>query len=80
MSMLDCYSNLSRPENAMFDDIKYHEYYEQYMVANTLPRTTTTDQVPEHQMYMYQRLRREKICWMNMLYPGSLRYLGKIHE
>ena len=34
VSMLDCY--LSRPEDTIFDDIKYCEYYEQYMVSNTL--------------------------------------------
>ena len=50
------------------------DYYEQYMVSNTLPRMATTawrDQVADHWMYMYQRLRREKICWMKMLYPSS---------
>ena len=39
VSMLDHY--LSRPEDTIFDDIKYCEYYEQYMVSNTLPRTAT---------------------------------------
>ena len=39
VSMLDHY--LSRPKNPIFDDIKYCEYYEQYMVSNTLPRVAT---------------------------------------
>ena len=70
--MLDRY--LSRPEDNTFNDIKYCEYYEQYMVSNTIPRTTTTvwrDQVRDHQMYVYRRLRGKKICRMNMLYPSS---------
>ena len=70
--MLDRY--LSRPEDAIFDIIKYCEYYEQYMVANTLPWTATMvwrDQIPGHQMYVYQRLRGEKNCRMSMLYPSS---------
>ena len=44
------------------------------MVSNTLPHTAPTawrDQVPDHEMYVYQRLRGEKICQMNMLYPSS---------
>ena len=72
VSMLDRY--LSRPEDITFHHIKYCEYYEQYMVSNTIPRTTTTiwrDQVHSHQMYVYRRLRGEKICRMNMLYPSS---------
>ena len=40
VSMLDRY--LSRPEDVTFDHIKYCEYYEQYMVCNTIPRTATT--------------------------------------
>ena len=35
VSMLDCY--LSKPNDTIFDDIKYCEY-EQYMVSNTLAR------------------------------------------
>ena len=65
---------LSRLEETIFDDIKYCEYYEQYIVSNTIPRTATAtwrDQVPDHPMYMYRRLRGEKICRMNMLYPSS---------
>ena len=72
MSMLDRY--LSRPEDTTFDSIKYCEYYEQYMVSNTIPRRATAtcrDQVPGHEMYVYRRLRGEKICRMNILYPSS---------
>ena len=57
----------------MFDDVRYCEYYEQFMVSNTLPRGAVEnwrDQVPDHQMYVYRRLRGEKICRMNMLYPS----------
>ena len=62
VSMLDHY--VSRPEDTIFDDIKYCEYYEQYIVSNTLPRTATAawrDQVPDHQMYVYRRLRIEDL-------------------
>ena len=71
VSMLDRY--LSRPADTMFDDVRYCEYYEQFMVSNSLPRGAVVnwrDQVPCHQMYVYQRLRGEKICRMNMLYPS----------
>ena len=72
VSILDRY--LSRPEDTIFENIKYCEYYEQYMVSNTLPRTAMVawrDQVLDHRMYVYQRLRGEKICRMNMLYPSN---------
>ena len=72
VSMLDRY--LSRPEDTTFDNIKYCEYYEQYMVSNTIPRTDTAtwrDKVLGHEMNVYRRLRGEMICRMNMLYPSS---------
>ena len=72
--MLDRYPSPSQSTDTIFDDIKSCEYYEQYMVSNTLPQAATTawrDQVPDHQMYVYQKLREEKICQMNILYPSS---------
>jgi hypothetical protein len=69
MSMLDHYR--SRPSGTMFDEVC--DYFEQFMVSNALPRGATKhwrDQVPDHEMYVYRRLRGEKICRMNMLYPS----------
>ena len=68
VSLLDRY--LARPVDTMFDEVRYCEYYEQFMVSNSLPRGATEswrDQIPDHQMYVYRRLRGEKICRMNML-------------
>lgn len=61
--MLDHYPSPSQSKDTIFDDIKSCEYYKQYMVSNTLPWMPTTawrDQVPDHRMYMYQRLRGRK--------------------
>ena len=53
--MLDHY--LSQPADTMFDDVNHCEYYEEFMVSNTLPTENWRDQVPDHQMYMYRRLK-----------------------
>ena len=63
VSILDRY--VSRPADTMFDEVRYCDYYEQFMVSNTLPRSATEnwrdqvprDQVPDHEMDVYRRLR-----------------------
>ena len=78
VSDLDRY--LHRPQDTIFDEVTYCEYFEQYMVSDSTPRTCSRswrDQVPGHEMYVYRRLRGEKICRMNILYPscGEVFYL-----
>ena len=71
LSKLDRY--FGRPVDSQFDDVKYCEQFEQYMVAATLPRTAETswrDSVPGQEMHVYKRL-EEMICRINLLYPSS---------
>lgn len=46
---------VARPADTMFDQVRYYEYYEQFIVSNSLPHGATEswkDQVPDHQMYV----------------------------
>ena len=64
-----CWTVTYPGHQTMFDEVRYCEYYEQFRVSNALPRGATEnwrDQVPDHEMYVYRRLRGEKICMMNM--------------
>ena len=63
VSILDRY--VSRPADTMFDEVRYCDYYEQFMVSISLARGATEnwrdqvprDQVPDHEMDVYRRLR-----------------------
>ena len=48
ISLLERY--LARPVDTMFDDVRYCEYYEQFMVSKSLLRESWRDEVPDHQI------------------------------
>ena len=63
VSMLDRY--FSRPEDTMFDELRYCKYYEDFMVSKSLPDKASEswrDQVPDHQMIKEKCLTHYMAC------------------
>ncbi len=61
---------LCRPEDPVFDQLQYCEYYEQYVVGAGRPRCWT-DVVPGKPHFVHPRLKRQLIARINILYPNS---------
>ncbi len=65
---------LCQPEDPVFDQLQYCEYYEQFVVGAGRPRMAErcwTDVVPGKPHFVHRRLKGQLIARINILYPSS---------